>query len=31
LWTAVTNDLPVYTRNSDDFAALKGMIKVIAV
>lgn len=29
--TAAANNLPVYTRNSDDFSALKGIVKVIAI
>ncbi|HEY9594432.1 MAG TPA: type II toxin-antitoxin system VapC family toxin [Spirochaetia bacterium] len=29
--TAVANDLPLYTRNPSDFAALKGIVKVIAL
>jgi predicted nucleic acid-binding protein len=26
---AVANDLPLYTRNKDDFAGLEGLVKVI--
>lgn len=26
---AAANDLPIYTRNPDDFHALKGIVKVI--
>ena len=29
--TAVANDLPVYTRNGGDFAALRGIIDVVVV
>jgi predicted nucleic acid-binding protein len=29
--TAAANDLPLYTRNPDDFRALQGILKVIAV
>jgi predicted nucleic acid-binding protein len=29
--TAAANNLPVYTRNPDDFEALKAIVKVIAV
>jgi predicted nucleic acid-binding protein len=29
--TAVANDLPLYTRNPDDFRALQGILKVIAI
>ena len=29
--TAAANNLPIYTRNPDDFHALKGIIKVIAL
>jgi predicted nucleic acid-binding protein len=29
--TAAANDLPLYTRNPDDFRALQGILKVIAI
>jgi len=29
--TAAANDLPLYTRNPDDFRALQGIVKVIAI
>jgi predicted nucleic acid-binding protein len=29
--TAAANDLPLYTRNPDDFRSLQGILKVIAV
>jgi predicted nucleic acid-binding protein len=29
--TAAANNLPLYTRNPDDFQALKGMVKVITI
>jgi predicted nucleic acid-binding protein len=29
--TAAANELPVYTRNPDDFRAVKGIIKVISI
>ena len=29
--TAAANNLPVYTRNPDDFQALKGIVRVIAL
>jgi predicted nucleic acid-binding protein len=29
--TAAANDLPLYTRNPDDFRALRGILKVIAI
>lgn len=29
--TAVANNLPLYTRNPDDFKALNGIVKVIAI
>ena len=29
--TAAANSLPVYTRNPSDFAAFKGIIKVVTV
>ncbi len=29
--TAAANSLPIYTRNPDDFHALKGIVKVIAI
>jgi|SRR4051812_3793130 len=29
--TAAANDLPLYTRNPDDFRALQGIVKIIAI
>jgi len=29
--TAAANDLPLYTRNPDDFRALQGILKVVAI
>jgi predicted nucleic acid-binding protein len=29
--TAAANDLPLYTRNPDDFRALQGVVKVVAL
>jgi len=29
--TAISNGLPVYTRNADDFSALNGLVEVIAI
>jgi hypothetical protein len=29
--TAAANDLPLYTRNPDDFQALRTIVKVIAI
>jgi predicted nucleic acid-binding protein len=31
VWTALSNGLPLYTRNAKDFSGLERLVKIVAV